>query len=121
MTTPFIEALQKILESIPSDMNIQESLALLFDKSHYGCQKEYPVAVVHEKTRITDPASLAFFEQNDLIDPQGFTPCIYSDTQIEQIVSHAPSYIQRVDYIVSKNKIISKPEFFNKFKLLFYV
>ena len=116
MPTPVIEALQKILESTPSEIDIQESLAYLFDKSHYSCQKEYPVAVVHEKTRITDTDSLSFFEQNDLIDAEGFTPCLYSDTQIEQIVSHAPSYIQRVNYIVSKNKTIPKPTFFNKFK-----
>ena len=116
MTTPFIEELQKILKYAPSDIQIKESLALLFNKSHYGCQKEYPVAVVHEKTRITDPTSLTFFTQNNLIDPEGFTPFAYGDTQIEQIVSCAPSYIQRVNYIVSKSKIIPKPTFFNKFK-----
>ena len=105
-----------MLEYVPSDIQINESLALLFNKSHYGCQKEYPVAVVHEKTRITDPSSLAFFTQNNLIDPEGFTPYTYDDTQIEQIVSYAPSYIQRVNYIVSKSKMIPKPTFFNKFK-----
>jgi len=116
MTTPFIKELQKILEYVPTEIQIKESLALLFNKSHYGCQKEYPVAVVHEKTRITDPSSLAFFTQNNLIDPEGFTPYTYDDTQIEQIVSCAPSYIQRVNYIVSKSKMIPKPTFFNKFK-----
>jgi len=116
MTTPFIEELEKILKYAPSDIQIKESLAVLFNKSHYGCQKEYPVAVVHEKTRITDPSSLAFFTQNDLIDPEGFTPSIYDNTQIEQIISHVPSYIQRVNHIVSKSKMIPKPTFFNKFK-----
>ena len=116
MTTPFIDELQNILEHVSSDLKIKESLALLFNKSHYGCQKEYPVAIVHEKTRITDPSSLAFFTENNLIDQEGFTPTVYDDNQIEQMISQAPSYIQRVNYIVSKSKTIPKPTFFNKFK-----
>ncbi len=116
MVTPLIKELQEVLRQVPSDMKIKDSLHLLFDESTYGCQKEYPVAVVHEKTRITDPASLTFFTQNHLIDTEGFTPSTYSDTQIEQIVAHAPSYIQRVNYIVAQNKAIPKPTFFNKFK-----
>jgi hypothetical protein len=116
MRTPLVETLQILLQQAPSQSEIKESLADLFDETPYGCQKAYPVAVVHEKTRMTDPSSLAFFRQNNLIDSEGFTPSTYDDTQIAQIVSHAPSYIQRVDYIVAQNKTIPKPTFFNKFK-----
>jgi hypothetical protein len=116
MLTALIKKLQEALQHTPSDIQIKDSLHLLFNESHYGCQKDYPVAVVHEKTRITDPSSLAFFTQKNLIDTEGFTPCAYDDTQIEQIVSYAPSYIQRVNYIVSKSKTIPQPTFFNKFK-----
>ncbi len=116
MFTPFIKELQEALQHTPSDIQIKDSLSLLFNESNYGCQKDYPVAVVHEKTRITEPSSLAFFTQNNLLDTEGFTPCAYDDTQIEQIVSQAPSYIQRVNYIVAKSKTIPKPTFFNKFK-----
>ncbi len=116
MLTPFIKELQEALKNTPSDMQIKDSLSLLFDESSYGCQKDYPVAIVHEKTRITDPSSLTFFTKNNLLDTEGFTPCDYDDSQIEDIVSHAPAYIQRVNYIVSKSKTIPKPTFFNKFK-----
>ncbi len=116
MLTPLIKELQEALRHTPSNIQIKDALHLLFNESHYGCQKDYPVAVVHEKTRITDPSSLKFFTQNNMIDTEGFTPCIYDDTQIEQIVAHAPSYIQRVNYIVAQNKAIPKPTFFNKFK-----
>ncbi len=116
MGIPLIKELQEVLRQVPSDMKIKDSLHLLFDKSTYGCQKAYPVAVVHEKTRITDPASLAFFTQNNMIDTEGFTPGTYDDRQIEKIVTHAPSYIQMVNYIVAKNKTIPQPTFFNKFK-----
>ena len=116
MLTPFIKELQEALKNTPSDMQIKDSLSLLFDESSYGCQKDYPVAVVHEKTRITDPSSLTFFTKNNLFDTEGFTPCDYNDSKIEDIVSHAPAYIQRVNYIVSKSKTIPKPTFFNKFK-----
>ncbi len=116
MLTPLIKELQEALQHVPSDTEIKESLHLFFNESHYGCQKDYPVAVVHEQTRITEPSSLTFFTQNNLIDEEGFTPCSYDDTQIAQIVSTAPSYIQRVNYIVAQNKAIPKPTFFNKFK-----
>lgn len=116
MVTPLIKELQEALQHTSSDIQIKDALHLCFNESHYGCQKEYPVAVVHEKTRITDPASLAFFTQNNLMDAEGFTPCTYDDTQIEQIMSQAPSYIQRVNYIVAQSKAIPKPTFFNKFK-----
>ena len=116
MLTPLIKELQKALQHTPSDIQIKDALHLLFNESHYGCQKDFPVAVVHEKTRISDPSSLAFFTQNNLIDTEGFTPGDYDDTQIEQIVSQAPDYIQRVNYIVAQSKDIPQPTFFNKFK-----
>ncbi|MCO4844638.1 MAG: hypothetical protein KC427_01310 [Sulfurovum sp.] len=116
MLAPLIKELQEALLHAPSDTEIKESLHLLFNESHYGCQKDYPVAVVHEQTRIKEPFSITFFTQNNLLDEEGFTPCAYDDTQIEQIVANTPSYIQRVNYIVSQNKAIPKPTFFNKFK-----
>src|SRR5210317_966474 len=109
MLTPFIKELQEALRNAPSDMQIKDSLSLLFDESSYECQKDYPVAVVHEKTRITDPSSLTFFTKNNLLDTEGFTPCDYDDSQIEDIVSYAPAYIQRVNYIVAKSKTIPIP------------
>ncbi len=116
MVTPLIRELQEALRNTPSEIQIKDALHLCFNESNYGCQKEYPVAVVHEKTRITDAASLDFFTQNNLIDREGFTPGTYDDGQIEQIVAQAPAYIQRVNYIVAQNKAIPKPTFFNKFK-----
>jgi len=115
MVTPLIKELQEALQHTPSEIQIKDTLHLCFNESAYGCQKAYPVAIVHEKTRITDPVSLAFFTHNNLIDTEGFTPGTYDDTQIEQIVAHAPSYIQRVNYIVAQSKSIPKPVFFNKF------
>ena len=116
MGTPLIEVLQTTLQQAPSNLEIKSALETLFKKSHYGCQKAYPLAVVHEKTRITDPAALAFFAEHNLLDHEGFTPGIYEDAQIEQIVLHAPAFIQRADYIVAKSKAIPTPTFFNKFK-----
>ncbi|MCW8821063.1 MAG: hypothetical protein OQK45_02460 [Sulfurovum sp.] len=116
MLTPFIKDLQKALKKVPPGTQIKDTLHLLFDDSVYGWGKDYPVALVHEKTRITEPSALAFFTQNNLLDEEGFTPSTYVDAQIEKIVTHAPSYIQRVNYIVSRTKAIPQPLFFNKFK-----
>ena len=116
MRTPLIKELQETLKKAPSDTQIKESLDLLFNDSSYGWQKDYPVAVVHEKIRIKEPSALTFFTQNNLLDQEGFTPSVYEESQIENIVSSTPSYIQRVNYIVAKSKTIPKPVFFNKFK-----
>lgn len=116
MLTPLIKELQEALQHAPSDTEIKGSLHLLFHNSSYGWKKDYLVAVVHEQTRISESSSLTFFTQNNLLDEEGFTPCVYDDTQIEQIVSNAPSYIQRVNYLVARSKVIPKPIFFNKFK-----
>ena len=116
MLTPFIKDLQKALKKVPPGTQIKDTLHLSFDDSSYGWSKDYPIALVHEKTRITEPTTLTFFTQNNLLDKEGFTPCVYTDTQIEKIVTHAPSYIQRVNYIVAQTKAIPQPLFFNKFK-----
>jgi uncharacterized pyridoxal phosphate-containing UPF0001 family protein len=116
MLTPLIKEIQEVLQKAPSSTQMKETLHLLFDESSYGWSKDYPVAIVHEKTRIKEPSTLDFFTQNDLIDEEGFTPYTYDDAQIEKIVTNAPSYIQRVNYIVAQTKTIPKPLFFNKFK-----
>jgi len=116
MITPFIKELQEVLRRAPSSTQIKETLHLLFDDSSYGWEKDYPVALVHEKTRITEPSALTFFTEHNLLNEDGFTPTAYDDAQIEQIVTHAPSYIQRVNYIVAQTKTIPSSLFFNKFK-----
>lgn len=116
MLTPFIGELQAALKKAPSATQIKDTLHLLFDESSYGWSKDYPVALVHEKTRITEPSVLTFFTQNNLLDEKGFTPCTYDNVQIDKIVTHAPSYIQRVNYIVAQSKAIPQPLFFNKFE-----
>jgi hypothetical protein len=116
MLTPLIKELHEALQKAPSATEIKETLHLLFDESSYGWSKDYPVAIVHEKTRIKESSTLDFFTQNNLIDEEGFTPCTYDNTQIDKIVTNAPSYIQRVNYIVAQTKTIPQPLFFNKFK-----
>ncbi len=116
MFTPFIKELQAALKKVPPGTQIKDTLHLLFDDSSYGWSKDYPVALVHEKTRITEPSALTFFNQNNLLDEEGSTPCTYDNAQIDKIVTHAPSCIQRVNYIVAQTKTIPQPLFFNKFK-----
>lgn len=116
MITPFIKELQEVLRRAPSNTQIKETLHLLFDDSSYGWEKDYPVALVHEKTRIKEPSALTFFTEHNLLNKDGFTPTAYTDAQIEQIVIHAPSCIQRVNYIVAQTKTIPSSLFFNKFK-----
>lgn len=116
MPTPLIKEIQEALKKAPSDIQIKDTLHLLFDDSTYGWGKDYPVALVHEKIRITEPSALTFFTQHNLLDEKGFTPCTYDSVQIDKIITHAPSCIQRANYIVAQTKTIPQPLFFNKFK-----
>lgn len=116
MLTPFIQVLLESLSEAPASFLAKEDLTLLFDETDYGCQKQYPVAIVHEQTRMTEPSAHTFFQDHGLLDTEGFTPCTYTKNQLQALTTQVPQYIQNVNFIFSKTKSVPHPLFFNKFK-----
>ena len=116
MLTPFIKVLLESLREVPASFLAKEDLSLLFDETDYGCQKHYPVAIVHEQKRMTEASAHTFFQDHGLLDNDGFTPCEYTKKQLQELTMHVPQYIQNVNFIISKTKSVPHPLFFNKFK-----
>ena len=112
----FIEDLKVILSSHSALINVKKSLHVLFTRTPYGCEKDYPVAVVHETSRIKEENALAYFKENYLLDDEGLTYQEYPRDDLTNISLYAPKYIQNVGFMLSTTKDVPHPTFFNKFK-----
>jgi len=112
----FIEDLKVILGSHSALVDVKKSLHILFNTTNYGCEKSYPVAVVHERSRIKEAAALTFFEENALLDAEGLSYEDYPRADLVNIALNTPRYIQNVGYILANTKKVPEPTFSNKFK-----
>ena len=59
----FIEDLEDILSSHSALITVNKSLHVLFNKTPFGCEKDYPVAVVHESSRIKEEDALFLLQR----------------------------------------------------------
>lgn len=112
----FIEDLKVILSSHTVLIDAKKSLHILFTKTPYGCEKDYPVAVVHEASRIKEVEALKYFKKKYLLDEEDSTPTEYFGNQLVDIAANTPKYIQNVGFMLATTKDVPKPTFFNKFK-----
>ena len=112
----FIKDLEVILSSHTSLIDVKKSLHILFTKTPYGCEKDYPVAVVHEAIRIKESEALNYFTKSYLLDDDDSTPTEYFGDQLANISLHTPKYIQNVGFMLTTTKEVPEPTFFNKFK-----
>jgi hypothetical protein len=111
----FIKDLEVILSSHTSLIDVKKSLHILFTNTPYGCEKQYPVAVVHEQSRIKEEDALQYFKKNYLLDDDGLTYEEYGRDDLENLSLHAPKYIQNVGFMLSTTKEMPEPTFSNKF------
>lgn len=112
----FIDDLKVILSSHTSIIEVRDSLDILFTTTPYGAKKNYPVAIVHEASRIKEEETLAYFKKHHFISDGGLSKEEYSDEELIHIAKNAPKYIQNVGFILSTTKEVPHPTFFNKFK-----
>ncbi|MCF6245044.1 MAG: hypothetical protein L3J43_08395 [Sulfurovum sp.] len=112
----FIKDLEVILSSHTVLVNAKENLHILFNATPYGCEKNYPVAVVHEKKRIKEESALDYFQENYLLDEEGYSYEEYPLSDLLNLSLNVPKYIQNVSYMLSTDKKVPEPSFFNKRK-----
>jgi len=112
----FIKDLDIILSSHTILVNARQSLHILFNTTPYGCAKNYPVAVVHEAKRIKEEDTLAYFKDNYLLDEDGYSHEEYPLSDLANISTNAPKYVQNVGYMLATEKKMPEPTFFNKLK-----
>lgn len=112
----FIKGLEDILTSHSALVDVKRSLHVLFNKTSYACEKDYPVAVVHESKRIKEENALKYFKENYLLDEEGLTQEEYPRDDLTRLSSYTPKYIQNVGFMLATTKDMPHPTFFNKFK-----
>lgn len=112
----FIKDLEVILSSHTVLIDVKQSLHILFTKTPYGCEKDYPVAIVHETKRIKEERALKYFKENYLLDEEGFTYGEYPRADLTNIALNTPKYIQNVGFMLATTKDVPAPTYFNKFK-----
>lgn len=112
----FIKDLEIILSSHTILIDAKQSLHILFNTTPYGCAKDYPVAIVHEAKRIKEESALAYFKENYLLDEEGQSFEEYPLSDLANISLNAPQYVQNVSYMLSTEKKMPEPTFFNKLK-----
>jgi len=112
----FIQELKTILSTHSVLIDIEKSLHLLFTRTIYGCEKHYPVAIVHERRRIKEAEAEAYFKANMLFDEEGLSYEEYPYEDLEKIALYTEKYIQNVGYMLFSTKEIIEPVFKNKFK-----
>ncbi|MDQ7085474.1 MAG: hypothetical protein Q9M36_11345 [Sulfurovum sp.] len=88
-----------------------------FTRMEYGCEKDYPVAIIHEGTRrIKEDHALAYFNDNALLDEDGLSYEEYPRADLDRLITAFPKYIQTVGFMFSSAKDIPEATFSNKFK-----
>ncbi|NOR56669.1 MAG: hypothetical protein GQ531_10755 [Sulfurovum sp.] len=112
----FINDLETILTTHSALVNPKKSLHVLFNITSHGCQKDYPVALVHEECRIKEADALSYFKNNHLLDEEGLSYEEYPRADLEKISQHTPKYIQNVGFMLFKTTTMTDPTFSNKFE-----
>ncbi len=110
----FIKDLKDILSSHSALIDAKKSLHVLFNKTSYGCKKDYPVAVVDESKHIKEEDALAYFKENYLLDEQGLSYEEYPSDDITRISKYTPKYIQNVGFVLAKHKRHAPPYIFQQ-------
>ena len=112
----FIQDIEILLRTHSALVDVKKSLHVYFNRTDYGCVKDYPVAIVHEAKRIKEEDALAYFKNNYLLDEEGTTYKEYPLDDLERISINTPKYIQNVGFMLASTKEIPHPTFANKFK-----
>jgi len=109
----FINDLEKLLRTHSALVDVKKSL---HNRTDYGCEKDYPVAIVHEAKRIKEDDALQYFKTNYLLDEDDFSFDEYPKDDLANISYHAPKYIQTVNFMLATTKEVPHPTFYNKLK-----
>jgi hypothetical protein len=112
----FIKHIETLLSTHSALINIKKSFHVYFNRTDYGCEKDYPVAIVHEAKRIKKDDALKYFKTNYLLDEDGYSFDEYPKDDLVRISTYAPNYIQNVGFILATTKDVPQPTFSNKFK-----
>ncbi|HHD83350.1 MAG TPA: hypothetical protein ENK93_00580, partial [Campylobacteraceae bacterium] len=99
------------IEKAIATVGFEGVAAALSRSTAFIWEEAYPIAVVHSGERIEEEAVKRLFREHGLLDEEGFTPELYSKSQLEFIAQNTPQYLQRAT-LMCLNEAPSCPRLF---------
>ncbi len=96
--------MEKIINALKTALLSNNHLEDALNKnSSLTWQASYPVAVVHDKSRIKDEKLIHTLEEEKLLDTNGYTPAVFDLPMIDLLRFYAPGYLKTVDILCLEN------------------
>ena len=99
-----------------AEQNSRKTVKFLTENSSYSWIGEYPVALVNEKTRITDKETLTRLEEIVFFDEQGFSKSSYTKKEISFLKENTPEALKTSYCICLKKPQADSYTFKEKFE-----
>ena len=110
--------MKKVIEEIARGIEnggLEELDERLSQSGEYLWERDYPLSVVHSKERIKEASIVKFFEEENLLDEEGFSPVLYDKEQLDSIMIKARDYQQRATMMCLKKPTPYPQSFKSKF------
>ncbi|QSZ42235.1 hypothetical protein GJV85_08990 [Sulfurimonas aquatica] len=92
--------MQTIIQDLKNALKSNQPLEEYLNKnSKYTWQKNYPIAIVHEYTRVKEPDTLAKMNELYFFGDDGFSQDMYTPKMIEFLNMQAPQYIKNASLL----------------------
>jgi hypothetical protein len=102
--------------------NIIEDLSKLYiqnkplsESSHFHYKAEYPIKIVHEKSRVKEDEILKKLDEKNFFNADGFSAETYDEKTVDFLRLNAANYIQTLSFAVSKMQFKDTYTFKEKF------
>jgi len=116
-----VTLLQESLQKASSPIDIV-ALCDIFKETTYGCFAHHIVAFIHDTKKIKEPEILEILKQHDLLQTEGLlikhttTRDDLDQEELTLIKEFAPSYLQSIDYLITKTKERPVSAYTNKYR-----
>lgn len=109
--------MKKIISDIHNAIqNSRKTIEFLNQISSWTWVANYPIAIVHEVTRVKDKESLKNLEKVNFFNPQGFSKNSYTQEEIEYVIQNAPTSIKTAYCLCLKKQHDTTYNFLEKFE-----
>lgn len=87
--------MKKIISDIHNAVqNSRKTVEFLKLNSSWKWQENYPIAIIHEKTRLKDAALLESLERINFFDTDGFSKECYTDEELKKLQEQTPQLLK---------------------------
>lgn len=95
-----VDTMQDIVETLKSALLHEDlSAAYLTKISFVNWYENFPVGIVHDAKRITEPSVVNILQEHAIFDGEGRSRASYPVSSIELLQKEAPTYIKQVGFL----------------------